>query len=317
MNFQQLRIVRETVRKNFNLTEVGVALCTSQSGVSKHIKDLEDELGVLFFHRKGKRLLGLTDSGHELLELVERILLDAKNIKQLAKQFSQSDHGQLIVATTHTQARYAIPPVVAAFKEVFPKVHLVLHQASPPEIIQMLLDGRADIGIATEAVENHGDLVTFEYYSWQHTVVVPQGHDLQKLVATGHQLQLSDLAEYPIVTYHDGFTGRKSIDTAFLSAGIAPDIVMSALDADVLKTYIELGLGVGIIAEMAFQEERDILLCSLESSHLFPINTTHIALRKGQILRGYAYNFIQLCSKKLNETYVRGALKPANESELD
>lgn len=312
MNFQQLRIIRETVRRNYNLTEVGNALYTSQSGVSKHIKDLEDELGIELFIRKGKRLLGLTDPGKELLGIVERMLLDAKNIKQLAEQFSQSDKGQLTIATTHTQARYALPKVVSQFKKAFPKVHLALHQGSPNEIAEMLSDGRADIGIATEAISQIPELATFPYYSWHHAVIVPKGHPLEKL----QKISLEDLAEHPIVTYHEGFTGRQIIDETFLKANITPDIVMSALDADVIKTYVELGLGIGIIASMAYQKDRDTQLTLLESSHLFTNNTTRIAIRKGHYLRGYAYKFIELCSKELTESDIKLALSP-NQPELE
>lgn len=313
MNFQQLRIIRETVRQNFNLTEVGNSLATSQSGVSKHILDLEDELGIELFVRKGKRLLGLTEPGKELLAIVERILLDTKNIKQLGEQYSQTDKGQLTIATTHTQARYALPKVVGQFKQRFPKVHLALHQGSPQEIVEMLLDGRADIGIATEALDQQSELVTFPYYSWQHTAVAPKGHPLEGKA----DLSLEDIAEYPIVTYHEGFTGRKSIDATFARSGITPDIVMSALDADVIKTYVELGLGVGVIASMAYQADRDAKLTLLDAAALFEKNTTQIALRKGYFLRGFAYEFIELCSPDLSEAKIKAALKPLSSIDID
>lgn len=312
MNFQQLRIIRETVRRNFNLTEVANALYTSQSGVSKHIKDLEDELGIEIFVRKGKRFLGLTAPGRELVEIVERMLLDANNIKSLADQFSNRDQGQLVVATTHTQARYALPKVVVRFKQAFPKVHLVLHQASPTEIVQMLLDGSADIGIATEALADATELVNFPYYTWHHAVVVPVGHPLESV----QRLTLEAIAEYPIVTYHEGFTGRARIDQTFARAGLAPDIVMSALDADVIKTYVELDLGVGIIASMAFSPAKDSRLRLLESDHLFGSNTTQIAVRRGHYLRGYAYRYIELCAPALNEVKVQSAIKPTREDDF-
>ena len=305
MNFQQLRIIRETVRQNFNLTEVANALFTSQSGVSKHIKDLEDELGVELFIRKGKRFLGLTDPGKELLVIVERMLLDAGNIKRLAEQFSQRDEGQLTIATTHTQARYALPKVVTAFKKAFPKVHLVLHQASPDELVRLLLAGEADIGIATEAVAEVPELVSFPYYSWHHAVIAPPEHPLH-----GQTLSLDTLAEYPIVTYHQGFTGRAQIDRAFADAGLAPDIVMAALDADVIKTYVELELGVGIIASMAVDAQRDSQVRVVEGAPLFGHQTTRVAIRRGHYLRSYAYRFIELCSAALDEDSVRQALLP-------
>ncbi|MEC5206154.1 LysR family cys regulon transcriptional activator [Vogesella perlucida] len=306
MNFQQLRIIRETVRQNFNLTEVANALFTSQSGVSKHIKDLEDELGVELFIRKGKRFLGLTDPGKELLVIVERMLLDAGNIKRLAEQFSLRDEGQLTIATTHTQARYALPKVVTAFKKAFPKVHLVLHQASPDELVRLLLAGEADIGIATEAVAEVPELVSFPYYSWHHAVIAPPEHPLH-----GQTLSLDTLAEYPIVTYHQGFTGRAQIDRAFADAGLAPDIVMAALDADVIKTYVELELGVGIIASMAVDAQRDSQVRVVEGAPLFGHQTTRVAIRRGHYLRSYAYRFIELCSAALDEDTVRQALLPA------
>ncbi len=306
MNFQQLRIIRETLRQNYNLTEVAQALFTSQSGVSKHIKDLEDELGVEIFIRKGKRLLGLTEPGKELAKIVERMLMDAQNIKRLADQFSQSEQGQLIIATTHTQARYALPPVVREFKKAFPKVHLALHQGSPQETAQMLLDGRADLAIATESLSHMPELVTFPFYNWHHAVLIPKGHPLGELP----RISLADVAEYPIVTYHEGFTGRNTINEAFAQRGLAPDVVMSALDADVIKTYVELGLGVGIMASMAYQKDKDLGLDLLASSHLFAQRTTHIAIRQGHYLRDYAYQFLQLCAAQLDKKSVQLRLHP-------
>lgn len=313
MNFQQLRIIRETVRQNYNLTEVGNALFTSQSGVSKHIKDLEDELGIELFVRKGKRLLGLTDPGKELVTIVERLLLDAKNIKQLAAQYSGRDEGQLTIATTHTQARYALPRVVAEFRKAFPKVHLALHQGSPAEILSLLLEGKADIGIATEALEGQSELATFSFYSWHHAVIVPAGHPLERM----QPLTLQAIAEYPLITYHEGFTGRARIDQAFAAASLDPDIVMSALDADVIKTYIELDLGVGIIASGAFDAARDSGLRLLKSDHLFPSNVTRIAVRRGHYLRGFAYKFIELCSPALTQAVVQSGIAPRANDGLD
>ena len=313
MNFQQLRIIRETVRRNFNLTEVANALFTSQSGVSKHIKDLEDELGVELFVRKGKRLLGLTDPGRELVVMVERMLLDAGNIKRLAEQYSNRDEGRLTVVTTHTQARYALPQVVTEFKKAYPKVLLKLHQGSPEEIVSMLLDGQADIGIATEALSDVPELASFPYYSWHHSVIVPAGHPLESATP----LTLEAIAEYPLITYHEGFTGRSIIDRAFAAAGLLPDVAMSAMDADVIKTYVELGLGVGIVASMAFQPGREGELRQLDSSHLFPANTTRIAVRRGHYLRGFAYRFIEMCSPTLTEATVRSSVAPAGNGHAE
>jgi LysR family cys regulon transcriptional activator len=300
MNFQQLRIIRETVRQNFNLTEVANVLHTSQSGVSKHIKDLEDELGVELYVRRGKRLLGLTDPGREMLKIVERMLLDAGNIKNLADQYSQQDTGQLTVAATHTQARYILPKVVTAFKKQYPKVHLRLHQGSPKEIVQMLMQGDADIGLATESLGEIEDLAAFPLYSWRHAVVVPKDHPL----STREEVTLDAIAEFPIITYHEGFTGRARVEKVFHDAGLTPDIVMSALDADVIKSYVELDLGVGIIASVAFSPERDVALKMLDSTHLFLDNETKLAVRKGHLLRRYAYRFIEMCSPDLTEAHV-------------
>jgi LysR family cys regulon transcriptional activator len=313
MNFQQLRIIRETVKRNFNLTEVANALFTSQSGVSKHIKDLEDELGVELFVRKGKRLLGLTDPGKELVVMVERMLLDAGNIKRLAEQYSNRDEGRLTVVTTHTQARYALPKVVTEFKKAYPKVHLRLHQGSPDEIVSMLLDGQADIGVATEAIAEVTELASFPYYSWHHSIIVPAGHALERV----RPLTLEAIAEFPLITYHEGFTGRTLIDKTFASAGLAPDVAMSAMDADVIKTYVELELGVGIVASMAFQPGREGELRQLDCSHLFPVNTTRIAVRRGHYLRGFAYRFIEMCSPTLDETTVRSSIAPAGNGHAD
>ncbi len=304
MNMQQLRIIRETIRQNFNLTEVANALYTSQSGVSKHIKDLEDELGVEIFVRRGKRLLGLTDPGKELAAIVDRMLVDAANIKKIGQQFAAKDQGQLVVATTHAQARYVLPQVVAAFRTAFPKVRLTLHQGSPTEIASMLTSGEADIGICTETLSHVEALITFPFYNWSHGVVVPAGHALAK----ENTLTLEALAAWPIITYHEGFTGRGNIDRTFAEAGLAPDIVMSAMDTDVLKAYVEIGLGVGIIAAMTFDQKRDQALRMLDAGHLFASNTTVIGLRRGALLRTYAYRFIELCSPALREQAIKTAV---------
>lgn len=301
MNFQQLRIIREAVRRNYNLTEVANALYTAQSGVSKHIRDLEDELGIELFVRHGKRLLGLTEPGKELLPMVERILLETHNIKRLAEQFAQRDIGSLAVATTHTQARYALPGVVTRFKETFPKVHLELHQCGPSEIVSLLKAGEVDIGIATEALADDEDLVGFPYYKWHHSIIVPEGHALAALP----ELTLDAIADYPLITYHEGYTGRARIDRAFAGKGLHPDIVMSALDADVIKSYVELGLGVGIIASMAYHPKRDAGLKLLDGRTLFEPNTTWIALRRGNYLRDFAYRFIECCTPDLKETTIK------------
>ena len=291
MTLQQLRIVQETVRRNFNLTEVANALFTSQSGVSKHLIDLEEELGVQIFERRGKRLLGLTPPGRELIPIVERTLLDIGNIRRLADNFAQRDEGTLRIATTHTQARYALPPIIAQFRRAWPRVDLLLHQGTPAEIAAMLLADEADIGIATEALADEEDLQCRPFYEWRHAVVVPRGHPLTSLP----QLSLRDLAKYPLVTYHAGVTGRRRIDEAFAAAGLSPQVALAALDSDVLKAYVELGLGVGLIAPTAFNPIVDSSLVLLPAAHLFASNTTLVAVRRRRLLRAFASDFVQRC----------------------
>ena len=297
MNFQQLRIVRETVRQDFNLTTVANTLFTSQPGVSKHIKDLEDELGIEIFMRRGKRLLGLTEPGKELLTVVERILLDTQNVRSIADHFASRETGNLVIATTHTQARYALPAVIKRFKATYPKVHLVLHQGSPREIAELLTAGAADIAIATEGLNSLPEVVAFPYYDWQHALIVPRDHPLTQCTT----ITLADIAEYPIVTYHEGFTGRANIDRSFAAAGVLPDIVLSAIDADVIKTYVEIGLGVGIVAAMDYDAQRDEGLVRLDLNGIFSPNTTYLALRRGIYLRSYAYALIHQLVPGLTE----------------
>ncbi|WP_251978788.1 CysB family HTH-type transcriptional regulator [Salinicola avicenniae] len=305
MNLQQLRIVRETVRQHFNLTDASNALYTSQSGASKHIRDLEEELGVELFERRGKRILGLTTAGGTLLETVERILLEAENLKRSAHQLAHQDQGKLAIATTHTQARYSLPPIIARFRARFPRVKLELHQCSPSEIVSLLKTGRVDIGIATEGISDEGSsFVRFPFHHWHHSVVIPEGHPL----AQQGTLRLETIADYPIVTYHEGFTGRARIDQAFSDAGLLPNVVLTALDADVIKTYVELGLGIGIIASLAYDPQRDRGLTLLPGEKLFPRNTTYLALRRGHFLHTFTYEFLQLCSNLLDASSVQQAL---------
>lgn len=305
MNFQQLRIVRETVKRDFNLTEVANALYTSQSGVSKHIKDLEEELGVELYVRKGKRLLGLTEPGKEMVRIVERILQETANLKTLADEYSRQDAGELAIATTHTQARYSLPAIISEFRKLYPRVHLKLYQSGPDEIVQLLRSGEVDVGIATEALDQVPEFAAFPFYRWHHAVIVPKGHPLTAI----DEPDLKQIASYPIITYHEGFTGRSKVEKAFSRQGIEPDIVMSALDADVIKSYVELGLGVGIIAPMAFGANRDSALQMLDASRLFEENITFIALKRRRVLREYVYRFIQLCSAELDKRRLTEALE--------
>ena len=306
MNFQQLRSVRETVRRGFNLTDVANTLHTSQPGVSRQIRELEDELGVEIFVRAGKRLTGLTLPGEVLLPVVERLLLEAENLKRAGDDFAQSDRGGLIVAATHSQARYALPQVVRDFRALYPDVSLHLRQGSPEQIAQMLLSGEADIGVATESLSSFDQLVTLPCYRWTHSIIVPPKHPL--LEEHGPNITLEQLAGFPIITYESGYTGRAHIDAAFNRAGLAPDIVLTAMDADVIKTYVELGMGIGIVASIAFDLERDRYLHAIDARHLFEVNLTRLGLRRGTWLRSYAYGFIETFVPTLTRDVVRNAL---------
>ncbi len=295
MNFQQLRIIREAARRDYNLTEVANALFTSQSGVSRHIRELEEELGVELFIRYGKRLLGMTEPGKELLVIAERILGDAENIRKLASTFANRDSGRLLVATTHTQARYALPRVVKAFREQFPLVQLELRQGGPEEIVRLVQTGEVDIGISSEQLDRSEGVVAFPYYHWHHNIVVPERHPLSQ----ESELTLAALADWPIITYQAGLTGRVRVDEAFAEAGITPQILLTAQDSDVIKTYVELEMGVGILADMAFDARRDHTLVQLDGSHLFAPHTAWIGLKQGQFQHNFAWQFIQLCNPEL------------------
>jgi LysR family cys regulon transcriptional activator len=301
MNLQQLRIIRETVRAKFNVTEAANAIYASQSGLSKQIRDLEEELGVAIFHRRGKRLLGLTELGEEVIRIADRVLLEADNIKQAASQFAVSDRGLLEIATTHTQARYVLPEVVVKFKEQYPGVRLVLRQESPRDIGRLLHSGSADIAIATDAFGEVRDLLSFPFYSWKHIVIVPAGHPLDGKA----NVTLEEIAGYPIITYDTGVTGRSRIDEAFDAQNLSPQITMTALDADVIKAYVALGLGIGIIAPMSFDAKRDQSLRQVDCPDAFAPSTTSIALRRGRLHRGYVYRFIELCAPALTERIIR------------
>ena len=305
MNFQQLRAVRETARLGFNLTEVANALHASQPGISRQIRELEDELGVEIFVRVGKRLTGLTPPGEAVLPIVERLLLDAENLKRVGEDFSAQNAGRLSIAATHSQARYALPTVVRDFRAVYPQVTLELHQGSPRQVAAMLLSGEADIGVATEALAQYEQLVALPCYRWTHSIVVPPGHELLK---SEGPVTLQQLARFPIITYEAGYTGRTHIDEAFERAGLKPGIAIGAMDADVIKTYVELGMGVGIVASIAFDAERDRTLRALDARHLFEVNLTRLAIRRGTWLRGYVYAFIESFAPTLTRELVQRAL---------
>jgi LysR family cys regulon transcriptional activator len=309
MNFQQLRYVREVARQGLNLTEAAAALHTSQPGISKQIKELENELGVAIFERRGKRFVALTEPGRRVLEIVERALRDAESLRRVGEEFAAEDVGNLTIATTHTQARYALPAVVTAFRRRYPKVRLQLLQGNPTTIGQMVVRGEADLGIATEALDHFPELLALPGYQWRHCVVVPPDHPLLGLGRVG----LEDLARHPLVTYSPEFAGRSHIDDAFAARGLAVDVVLAAIDSDVIKSYVELGLGVGIIAAMAFDPERDRSLRAIEVGHLFKTNTTRVAIRRGVYLRGFAYDFIEGFTPHLPRKVVDQAVAGAGE----
>ncbi|EHD22268.1 MULTISPECIES: HTH-type transcriptional regulator Cbl [Brenneria] len=312
MNFQQLKIIRESARCNYNLTEVANTLFTSQSGVSRHIRELEEELGIEIFVRRGKRLLGMTEPGKELLIVAERILNDASNIRRLANVFTNNDTGQLVIATTHTQARYSLPQVIKAFRALYPQVRLVLNQGTPEEIVTMLHSGEADIGIASERLINDASLAAFPYYRWHHSIVVPEDHPL----AREPVVTLDMLNAAPLITYRQGITGRSRVDRAFQAAGMAPDITLSAQDSDVIKTYVELGLGVGILADKAYDAVRDKGLVRLNAEHLFEANTVWLGLKKNQLQRNYAWKFIQLCNTELSLAEIKDKVFAENDENV-
>jgi LysR family cys regulon transcriptional activator len=307
MNFQQLRSIREAVRRGFNLTEVARALHTSQPGVSRQIRELEEELGVDLFVRAGKRLTALTDVGRLVVPIVENMLNDAENLRRAGEEFTQQATGRLSIAATHSQARYALPGAIKDFRKRYPKVTLNLHQGSPDQVATMLLSGEADIGIATEALTKYDSLVALPCYRWTHSVIATPGHEL----LDGRPLTLERLAEHPIITYNAGFTGRLHIDAAFAKAGIEPDLVLTAMDADVIKTYVELGLGVGIVASIAFDEERDLTLRAIDAGHLFAVNLTKLGMRRGSFLRSYVYDFIETFASPLKREFVERAVVSA------
>ncbi len=310
MKLQQLRYLREVTKHGLNLSEAAEALHTSQPGISKQIRLLEDELGVDILVRSGKRVVDVTTPGRVVLGIVERVLQDIENLKQVGHEFRDQAAGTLTIATTHTQARYSLPRVVSAFKQQYPKVRLTLKQGSPPQLAEMVMTGEADIAIATEALDQHPKLLALAGYQWRHCVVVPELHPLLK----EKRVTLEMLARYPIVTYDPAFAGRSHIDEAFQAQDLAPDIVLSAVDSDVIKTYVELGLGIGIIAVVAFDENRDRLLRAIEVGHLFGTMTTRIAVRRGAALRGYAYVFIELFSPLLKRAVIDAALKGQGSS---
>lgn len=309
MNIQQLRYVSEVARRGLNVSDAAEALHTSQPGVSRQIRALEEELGSTIFVRQGKRFVALTDAGRELVAAIDRILAEVANLRVIGEEFADEAHGTLAVGVTHTQARYALPPVVTAFKKRFPDVKLKLLQGNPHQIAKMVLDGDADVAIATEALDTYPELVALPCYSWHHCVVVPEGHPLASLP----RLTLEAIAAHPIVTYDATFAGRTSLDRAFAARGLHPEVALTALDSDVIKSYVDLGLGVGIISSRAFREGKDEGLVALPCEHLFPLQTTRLAYRKGAYLRGFTVAFIELFAPNVQAADLRHLAGPARD----
>src|SRR3982751_3647800 len=294
MKLQQLRYLTEIARRGLNVSEAAEALHTSQPGVSKQIRALEQELGIQVFVRHGKRLVSVTEPGKAVIAIAERILAEAQNLRRAGEEFANDQLGTLTIAATHTQARYALPKAVTAFKKRYPKVQLVIHQGNPTQICEQVLAGEADLCVATEAIALYPDLVSMPVYQWNRCVVVPPKHPLLK-----GPLTLEGLAQHPIVTYDFAFANRSLVQKAFENRGLTPHVVLSAQDSDVIKTYVELGLGVGILAKMAFDEKRDRELRAIDAGHLFESSTTRLGIKRNAYLRRYAYEFIELFAPHL------------------
>ncbi|WP_353150953.1 CysB family HTH-type transcriptional regulator [Pollutimonas bauzanensis] len=316
MNLQQFRFVRETIRRNFNLTEAARTLYTSQPGVSKAIIEFEDELGLKIFERHGKRIKGLTKPGHVVAQVIDRIMREVDNLKKVSDEFARRDEGGLIIACTHAQARYILPKVIPAFRERFPKVRVSLAEGSPPHLAQMVLHEQADVAIATETLAHTPGLAALPVYSWEHTIVVRPDHPLAELTSSQAKvISLEQLARYPIVTYDHAFSGRGTIDAVFAASDIRPDIVLEAIDADVIKTYVDVGLGIGIIAGMAFDPRRDQGLVGLPAGHLFGTHVTRVAVKSGVFLRDYVYVLLEMLSPALTREVVLDAIEKSPKVE--
>ena len=304
MNLHQFRFVQEAARRNLNLTEAAKALHTSQPGVSKAIIELEEELGIEIFARHGKRLKRITEPGQHVLKSIEVILREINNLKRIGDQFSTQDSGTLSIATTHTQARYVLPVPVASLRKAYPKVNVSLHQGAPDQVARMVLDETAEIGIATESLSKYPDLITLPCYEWQHVLVLPIDHPL----AQQPRITLEELAQWPLVTYHPSFTGRTRIDTAFDQKKLAPRIALEAIDSDVIKTYVRLGMGVGIVAEMAVRDATDTDLVVRPGGNLFGKNMARVAFKRGSYLRNFVLDFAGMLSERLDRDLITKAL---------
>lgn len=300
MKLRQLHYIHEVAQRGLNVTAAAEALFTSQPGVSKQIRMLEEELGVDVFVRNGKHLTEVTPAGQRILDYAQRLLGEVDNIRRVAEEFHDADRGDLSIATTHTQARYALPNVIAPFRKRYPKVNLHLHQGSPPQIAKMAADGQADFAIATEAMHHFENMVMLPCYRWNRSILVPPDHPL----ASKRKLSLADIAAHPLITYTFGFTGRSKLDQAFAAHGLKPNVVLTAVDADVIKTYVRLGLGIGIVAAMAYDPRSDQDLVSLPADHLFEASVTHIGFRRSLFLRAYMYEFLALFAPHLSRPLI-------------
>ena len=313
MNLHQFRFVQEAARRNLNLTEAAKALHTSQPGVSKAIIELEEELGIDIFARHGKRLKRITEPGQHVLKSIEVIMREVGNLKRIGEQFSAQDSGTLSIATTHTQARYVLPVPVARLREAYPKVNISLHQTTPDQVARMVIDEVAEIGMATESLADYPELVTLPCYEWEHVVVLPPSHPLTQKERIG----LDDIAHEPLITYHPTFTGRGKIDQAFATRRLQPRIALEAIDSDVIKTYVRLGLGIGIVAEMGMRDDPVGDRVVRPVGHLFGQSVARVAFKRGAYLRNFVYKFAELLSDRLSrELIARAMAGHVNDYEL-
>jgi LysR family cys regulon transcriptional activator len=312
MKLQQLRYIWEVAHHDLNVSATAQSLYTSQPGISKQIRLLEDELGVEIFARSGKHLTHITPAGEDIIRAAEEVLFKVKSIRQVAEEYADEKKGSLSIATTHTQARYALPSTIRGFIEHYPDVSLHMHQGTPVQISEMASDGSVDFAIATEALELFANLIMMPCYRWNRCILVPRDHPLAQV----SQLTLEDVAAQPIVTYVFGFTGRSKLDDAFRDKGLVPRVVFTATDADVIKTYVRLGLGIGIIAAMAYDETIDSDLVALDAGHLFSSSITQIGCRRDTFLRGYMYDFIEDFAPHLSRDLVTDAFGCQNKAEL-
>ena len=305
MKLQQLRCIFEVVQNDFNISKAANSLHTSQPGVSKQIQLLEDEVGVQIFQRNGKRLTGLTEPGQQVFDSIAEIIREEKNIKRVSEEYEKKDTGNFTIATTHTQARYKLPNVVEEFVKKYPKINLNIHQGNPSQVTEQIVNGDADVGIATESIGLHDKIFCIPCYSWNRIIVMPKSHPLneEKIITLEH------LATYPLITYDYAFTGSTIVSKVFKGSNLKPNIMLTAIDADVIKTYVNLNLGIGLIAEMAFDSSKDIDLISRDVSHLFPLSTTYLGIRKDTFIRASTFDFIKMFTPQMSEHELRQYLQ--------